>query len=380
MSKAKITVILLLFITTLALSFGAGYNVALRNEYHSAASQGPDAVVQAWNLIFANYVERERLNASKLSQAAIKGMVAELGDPHTSYFSPEDYQLGLGALEGKFGGIGAQVAIRDKQLVIIAPIPGSPAAKAGIKPGDTLLKINDRSTAEMSLAEAVLTIRGTKGTSVKLVIRHQGETEPVEMEIIRAEIELPSVRLEMKGDIVYLVIGHFSSRTDAELSTVLAQINPQAATGIILDLRSNPGGMLEAVVDVASYFLREGIVVNVRDNRGQFTGHSVKPGKTVTDLPMIVLVDNYSASGSEVLSGALQDYSRAIIAGTRTFGKGSVNLMYRLKDGSGLSLTTARWLTPNGRLIEGSGLEPNIELKLSGEDAINWAIEELHRR
>ncbi|GAJ04019.1 unnamed protein product, partial [marine sediment metagenome] len=231
-------------------------------------------------------------------------------------------------------GIGAYVAVKDEQIMIIAPIADSPAAKAGIKAGDIILAINGRSASEMSLAEAVLYIRGPKGTSVRLLILHQGETEPEEIEIVRAEIEVPSVYFEMRGDIAYINITYFSERTNEELSPVLQSITQEAATGIILDLRSNPGGLLQTVVDVASRFLNKGIVVDVVDNQGEHTTSAVKPKGATTDLSLVVLVDSYSASGSEVLAGALQDYARATIAGTRTYGKGSVNILHQLKDGS----------------------------------------------
>ena len=239
------------------------------------------------------------------------------------------------------------------------------------------MEVNDRSASELSLTEVVLNIRGPKGTPVRLLILHQGETEPEEIEIIRDEIEVPSVHFEMKGDIAYIIITYFSERTDEELSPVLQSIIQEAATGIILDLRSNPGGLLQTVVDVASHFLKEGVVVDVVDNQGKHTTSTVKPKETTTDLLLVVLVDSYSASGSEVLAGALQDYDRATIAGTTTYGKGSVNILLQLKDGSGLYITTARWLTPNGRPIEGEGIDPDYELELEGEDAIEWAIDYL---
>jgi len=376
MSKTtKIIMIALSLAIILALSFGAGY--ALGTRTHPSLAQGLDSVAEAWNIISSDYVDKDRLDTSILSQAAIKAMVEALDDPYTSYLDAETYQLSLSNLKGKFEGIGAHVAIKDEQLMIIAPIAGSPAAKAGIKAGDKILEINGRSTSGMSLAEAVLNVRGPKGTSVRLLILHQSETKPEEIEIVRAEIELPSVRFEMRGDIGYINITYFSARTDEELSSALSSITQEAATGIILDLRSNPGGLLEAVVDVASCFLKEGVVVNVVDSQGKHTTLSVKPSRVATDLPLIVLVDSYSASGSEVLAGALQDYARATIAGTRTYGKGSVSVLHQLKDGSGLNITTARWLTPDGRLIEGEGLSPDYELELTGEDAIQWAIDYL---
>jgi carboxyl-terminal processing protease len=370
----KIMVIALLGVS-LVLSFGAG--CALDTRTPPSSSQSLDIVEEAWNIIFEDYVERDRLDASKLGQAAIRGMVEALDDPYTSYLDAETYQLSLSSLEGKFEGIGAQVAVEDNQLVIIAPIADSPADKAGIRAGDIILEIDAKPTAEMSLAEAVLFIRGPRGTSVRLLVLHQGETEPEEIEIIRAEIELISVRFEMRQDIAYVNITYFSGGTDEELSPVLDSIIGEAATGIILDLRSNPGGVLPAVVDVASHFLKEGVVVDVVDNQGSHTTMAVKPEQVTTDLPLVVLVDSYSASGSEVLAGALQDYGRAAIAGTTTFGKGSVNVLRQLKDGSGLYITTARWLTPSGHLIEGEGIDPDYELEVEGEDAIQWAIDYL---
>ncbi len=371
----KIIVITLLLVVSLALSFGAG--CALGDRTPPSLGPGLDSVAEAWDLIINDYVDKDRLDTSTLSQAAIKGMVEALDDPYSAYLDAAAYQLSLSDLEGKFEGIGAYVAVKDEQIMIIAPIADSPAAKAGIKAGDIILAINGRSASEMSLAEAVLYIRGPKGTSVRLLILHQGETEPEEIEIVRAEIEVPSVYFEMRGDIAYINITYFSERTNEELSPVLQSITQEAATGIILDLRSNPGGLLQTVVDVASRFLNKGIVVDVVDNQGEHTTSAVKPKGATTDLSLVVLVDSYSASGSEVLAGALQDYARATIAGTRTYGKGSVNILHQLKDGSGLYLTTARWFTPSGRPIEGEGIAPDYELDLEEEDAIEWAIDYL---
>jgi len=374
MSKTiKVIAVSLLLAAIVVVSLGAGY--ALGTRASPTSEQGLDVVEQAWNTILQDYVDKDRLDTNAMSQGAIKGMVEALDDPYTSYLDAETYQLSLGNLEGKFEGIGAHVAAKDGQLVIIAPIADSPADRAGIRAGDIILEIDDRSTSGMSLAEAVLSIRGPEGTTVALLVLHQGEAEPEVIEIVRAEIELSSVRFEMMGDIAYINITYFSERTDEELSPVLGSIAQQAAAGIILDLRGNAGGLLDTVIDVAGFFLKEGVVVDVVDNEGKHTASSVKPSQIATDLPLVVLVDGSSASGSEVLVGALQDYARATIAGTRTYGKGSVNILRQLKDGSGLYITTARWLTPNGRLIEGEGLYPDYELELEGEDAIQWAID-----
>jgi len=381
MSKTmKFTLISLLLVAVLVLSFGFGYDLGSRTP--PSQREGLESVGQAWDIIFNEYVDKDQLDTTTLSQGAIEGMLEALDDPYTSYLDAESQQLGLSTLEGEFEGIGAHVTIRDEQLTIIAPIADSPADKAGIRAGDVILEIDGVSTAEMSLAEAVLKIRGHEETSVRLLILHKELGQTVEqyelmeeIEVVRAKIELPSIYLEMKGDIAYIVIAYFSERTDEELSPVLESIIEKEARGIILDLRHNSGGLLPVVIDVASHFLKEGVVVNVVDSRGEQTALEVEPMEVTTDLPMVVLVDSFTASGGEVLAGALQDYGRATIAGNKTFGKGSVNVLRQLKDGSAVYITTARWLTPSGRLIEGEGIEPDYELELGVEETIQWAID-----
>ncbi|MBI2848266.1 MAG: S41 family peptidase [Chloroflexi bacterium] len=375
--RIKITLITLTLVTTLIFSFGAGC-ITVPQAIPSTASQRDVGIVEeVWDIVFRNYVEADKLDADKLREGAIRGMLDALDDPYTTYLTPRAFQLSQTELHGSFDGIGATVGVRDGKLMIIAPLPSSPAFRAGIKPGDQILEVDGRSTEGMGVEEAVSLIRGTRGTLVTLLVLHEGETEAVEIEIIRAEIKLTSVFFEMRDDIAHIIITHFNENTDEELIPVLAEVNRGQAAGIILDVRSNPGGLLNEVVDVTSHFLKEGIVVSVVDNRGNKTSDKVKTTSLTTDLPMVVLTDNFSASGSEVLAGALQDHGRATIAGTKTFGKGSVNQLNRLSNGAGLYITIARWLTPNGRLIEGEGIIPDIELDLEGEDAVNWAIDYL---
>ncbi len=372
--KMKVAALSLFLVAVIALAFTAGCFISDRTPEPTDLG----IVEEAWDIILQDYVENDQIDTNVLAQGAIRGMLEALDDPYTSYLDAEDYQLSMGELEGSFEGIGAYVTIEDEQLMIIAPIAGSPADRAGIQAGDMILEIDGQSTAGMSLAEAVLLVQGPAGTQVNLLVLHKGETEPVLIEVVRAVIEVASVEFEMRQEIAYIVISHFSERTAEELSPVMETIAQQGAEGIVLDLRGNPGGLLEVVVDVAGFFLEEGsVVVDVVDNEGNHEVYSVEPGRIATDLPLVVLVDEYSASGSELLAGALQDHGRATIAGTTTFGKGSVNILRQLSDGSGLYITNARWLTPNGRLIEGVGIYPDYELELEGEDAIQWAIDYL---
>jgi carboxyl-terminal processing protease len=373
----KRTIVIALLLASLVLSLAPGCSPITALTGPDNAGPGLGTVSEAWDIIFEDYVEKDSLDAEALRQGAIKGMVEALDDPYTAYLDAETYQLSLSGLEGRFDGIGAAVTRRDDKIIIVEPFPDSPAEKAGIRANDEVLEIDGNSVSEMSLVEAVLLVRGPRGTPVKLLVLHDGETEPVEIEVVRDEIEIASVHFRMIEDIAYIKITDFSARTDDELLSALNSLIQENASGIILDLRRNLGGTLTSVVDVASRFLTEGIVVSVVDSQGSRTTRPVVHQEVTTDLPLVVLVDDYSASGSEVLAGALQDYSRATIAGSQTFGKGSVNILRRLSDGSGLYITFARWFTPHGRLIEGQGIVPDYQLEMEGEEAIQWAVDYL---
>ena len=333
---------------------------------------------EAWEIISRDYVDQSKVDSTKLGRGAIQGMLDALDDPYTTYLDPDQYRLNIAHQQGSFGGIGATVGIRDGQIVVVAPIPGTPAAKAGVKAGDAIVAVNGESTEGLSINEVVLLIRGPEGTPVTVTVRHVGETDTVDLVITRAQIDVPSVSNEMRDSIAYIQIHLFSDRTDDELIPVISGLGDSGATGIILDLRSNPGGPVDAVVDVASHFLDQGVVLYIVDNAGRETSYPVKNSAVKTTLPIVVLTDNFSASGSEVLSGALQDDNRAIVAGTQTYGKGSADRWYELSDGSGLYLTTSRWLTPDRRLIEGKGITPDFPLDLQGDDLVNWAIDYLN--
>lgn len=373
--RIKLLVLSLLLVFSLALSFGVGYIAG--GSFPAGSGEGISKVVEAWGIIIEKYVAGDEIDVDVLAEAAIRGMMDEVADPHSAYLDPAAYQHSLADFEGQYEGIGAEVTVEDGQIMITVPYAGSPAAEAGIEAGDIILAVDGRSTAEMSLAEVVALVRGPKGTTVRLLVRHQDETEAEEILVVRDEIKEVSVHLEMLGNIAYISISRFTERTSGELEPVLEGLSQQQAAAIILDLRHNPGGLLSAVIDVTSHFLTDGVVLSVVDSDGKREVYEVTSRQVTTALPMVVLVDAFSASGSEVLAGALQDSGRAEVAGTITFGKGSVNQLYQLQDGSGLYLTVARWYTPDGRLIEGQGIEPDYVLELAGDDLVEWAIDYL---
>ena len=373
--QLKVFLIILLTLPVVSVLFVGG---CVADNTPSQNQTGLELVDQAWNAIVQNYVEPAKINSDNLSRGAVKGIMDALNDPYSAYLDPETYKLFQSYLQGKFEGIGAEVALNsDAKPVIIAPLDQSPAAKAGIKTGDIILAVNGKPTDGMSLVEVVLNVRGPAGTSVTLTILHEGDTVPVDIEIVRTQIESPSVNWEMKGDIAYIRIFQFGERTNDEFNSALQSIDLKNTAGIILDLRSNPGGLVPAVVDVASHFIKEGVVLTLVNNKGERTSESVHPNGVFTDLPMVVLVDQYSASGSEVLTGALRDHKRATIAGTKTFGKGSYDIDIPLQDGSDIYLTVGRWLTPDGQLIEGQGIEPDYVLDITGDAEVQWAIDYL---
>lgn len=359
----------LLVVVLIILSFGAGF--AYSQLLTGAAPELPaefNALGEAWELLSEDYVNKDALDPEELSRGAIEGMLEALGDPYTSYL--ESYQVAWSDLEGSFEGIGAIVSMEDGELTVVSPIAGGPAERQGVRSGDKILEVDGEPTSEMNLMEAVLKVRGDKGTTVTLLILHQGETTPVAIEIVREEIKLDSVYLDMlPDDIAHIQITHFAERTPVELTSALNSALQSDAWGIILDLRGNPGGLLDVVVDVANEFLDGGIILYAADGEGDIIeDFPASSGGLATDLPLIVLVDGGSASGSEVLAGALQDHERATLIGTITYGKGSVNILHELSDGSALYVTTARWLTPDLHLIEGVGLTPDIEVEITAED------------
>ena len=366
-------------VTVFLLGIACGVAVPLIPQA-DAPPQGLELVEEVWQLIQRDFVDSEALDHNKLAEGAVRGLIEALDDPYTSYLTPEQYELSITRLTGEFSGIGAMITIEEGQLIVIAPIAGSPAEQAGIRPGDKILEVDGESTAEMSLHEAALKIRGPQGTKVSLLVLHPDEDIPREIEITRAEIKLPSVEWEMlPGNIAHIRVSNFTERTNSEFASALSDVMAHGATGIVLDLRGNPGGLLAAAVKVASQFLEEGIVVYALDNKRERTDWPVRDGGMAPDTPLAVLVNSHTASAGEVVAGALQDHNRGLIIGVSTHGKGSMNRVHRLSDGGALYITFARWFTPDGRQIDREGIAPDIELELTPEDIENDRDPQLDR-
>ena len=321
-----------------------------------------ERLVEVWELLQREHIDRADMDGKTLSDGAIRGMLQAMDDPYAGYLTAEQFSLESQDIKGFFEGIGAEVGMRDGRITIIAPIPDTPAEEAGIRPGDVILEIDGVTTQGLSLLESVYMIRGEKGTTVELLVLHLNSNEPVSIIITRGVIPLTSVRLLMQvGAIGHLRLSGFTGTTEEDLKEALDRFERSQGVGLILDLRNNPGGLVSSVVQVASQFLEGGrLVLYQIDANGRRTDWNTKSGGKALDVPVVVMVNAFSASASEVLSGAFMDHNRATVIGTTTFGKGSVGNLWPLDDGSGINFTVARWFTPNGTLIEGTGITPDV--------------------
>ncbi len=322
------------------------------------------AFTQALELVQRNYVEKP--DTKELMQGAIRGMIASL-DPHSSYMSERQFKEMNVDIKGEFTGVGIQIGIKNQQLTIIAPIEDTPGFRAGLAAGDKILKINEDWTKDMSIEQAVDKMRGPRGTAVRLMILRDTWDKPKEFKIVRDIIKVQSVKSKMLDDSIGFVrIIQFQGQTPEELEKALKSLEAKGMKKLILDLRNDPGGLLDASVDVSSKFLpKDSLVVYLqgrqKTDRKDFLTTSAEIPRT---YPMVVLVNTGSASASEIVSGALQDSKRALILGTQTFGKGSVQTVFPLESGGGIRLTTAKYYTPSGRSIQNVGITPDIEVKL----------------
>ena len=328
-----------------------------------------------WNLLeekFVSSTTTEPVSTEEHIQAAISGLVRSYGDPYTTYMPPVDAAAFNEDISGNFSGVGMEVGMREDVVTVIAPLPQSPAEKAGIMAGDSIVRVNDQSTEGISVDEAVQLIRGEQGTEVKLTIYREGESEFRDITIVRDTITIPTIKTEKRDDVFIVSLYSFNAIAESEMQRALREFVQSDAEKLVLDLRGNPGGYLQSAVNIASYFLPMGKTV-VRESFGDGTKEDVyrSSGRELgraAPKQVVVLVDGGSASASEILAGALKEHGVATLIGTQTFGKGSVQELIELEHGSALKVTVARWLTPNGTSISEGGLTPDMVVERTMED------------
>ena len=370
--------LLLLLIIALGISFGAGLLTG-KNQVVCRVCQ-PEQIDfslfwEAYETLQSRFVDPEKIDTQKIIYGAIEGMVKSLEDPYTIFLSPEETKKFKEDISGRFEGIGIEIGKKDEQLQVIAPLEGTPAKTAGLKAGDKILQINDTPTIDLSIDEAVNLIRGPKGTKVVLTIFREGLKAPKEVEITRDVIEIPSMSWELKDisendKIAYIKIYQFSEKAGFDFAVAVREILNSPANKIVLDLRNNPGGYLEISQEIAGWFLEQGNTVVIEDFGGKQDQrvYQSQGNSRLLQYPMTIIINEGTASASEILAGALRDNRGIKIIGEKSYGKGSIQELEELKGGSVLKITVAKWLTPNGELITGKGLEPDIKIEVSPED------------
>ena len=350
-------------------------NTSIQNKLPQGEDRNIDFSLfwKVWDLLKEKYVNKNSLDTQTLIYGAIKGMLKATGDPYSNFFNPKETQDFAQEISGNFDGIGAELGIKDDILTVIAPLDNSPAQKAGLLAGDKILKIEDKSTSDMTIDQAVDLVRGEKGTTVKLTIFHKGAQETKDISIVRDTIQVKSVKLDFKdNNVAYLKINKFSEDTSKEFDLAMNTIISKNSKGIILDLRNNPGGFLDQSVDVASRLIPRGKpVVIEEDSTGKKDTLNTAGGDKLSNLPMVILINEGSASASEILAGALKDDRNITLIGKKSFGKGSVQELISLPQGSSAKITVAKWLTPNGDYIMEKGISPDIDIDLTLDDFNN---------
>jgi carboxyl-terminal processing protease len=324
-----------------------------------------------YNKLSENFVDPEKIDNQKIVYGAIEGMAKSLGDPYTSFFDPEQSKQFNDDLSGYFSGIGAEVGIKKDQLTIVSPLKGTPAEKAGLMPGDIIIKIDNNDATGMTVEEAVKLIRGKKGTEVVLNIYRDSWLTSKDIKIIRDTIKVPSVEWELKNnDVAYIQIFQFDQSLSLDFKKIAIEILNSPAKKIILDLRNNPGGYLELSQEIAGWFLEIGRVVTIEDfgKDKEQEIYKTNGNANFINYPMVVLINSGSASASEILAGTLRDNREIKLIGTKSFGKGSVQQVINLKDGSSIKITIAKWLTPKGISISEVGLVPDIKVEITEKD------------
>jgi carboxyl-terminal processing protease len=324
---------------------------------------------QVWGELESMHIDKKEIDSEKMLYGAISGMVDSLGDPYTSFFDPQENKEFKDQLSGVYEGVGIQLGYKDKQLVVMAPLSGTPAESVGVKAGDLILKIGDKETTGVTLPEAVSLIRGPAGSSIRLTLLRKGADKPYEAEIVRDKIKVKSVELvEKEGKIAHVRLSRFGDGTNQEWDETVEKVLSEGYKGVVLDLRNNPGGYLESAIYISSEFLNEGVVVRKELSGGRKEEVKVDREGRLINIPLIVLINQGSASASEIVAGALQDYNRATVVGEKSFGKGTVQATRQYENGAGLHITVEKWLTPNGSWVNETGITPQLEVLLSEED------------
>jgi len=324
---------------------------------------------EAWDIVHRQYVEQP-VDDVALMQGAIRGMMEALGDEQTYYMNPEMYKTETLSLQGEYEGIGAHVDMEGEYLTIVSPMAGSPAEQAGLHPGDKVIAIDGQDMTGIPPEEVRLKVLGPEGTQVKLTVQREGESEPLEFVITRARITIRSAEGKMlENGIGYIDINTFGDRTTQELRAALEEVMAQNPRGLVVDLRNNPGGYLTTAIEVSSEFIEEGIIMYEQYGDGKRDQYEASGKGQATNVPIVVLINSGSASASEILAGALQDYERAKLVGVQSYGKGSVQNRVPLSNDQGAArVTIAKWLTPEERAIDGVGLAPDVYVEMSVED------------
>ena len=324
---------------------------------------------QVWSIMNNDFVDKTKLEDKELFYSALRGLVNGLGDPYTVFFDPETTKEFDEQIDGRFGGIGAELSVKDGGIMtIVAPMPETPAEKAGLMPGDKIFSVDGKEVSGMILEKVVRLIRGPEGTTVTLVIV-RGEEEPKEYIITRAIIEMKSVKYEFRPDgLAYLQISGFNSDTSELVSKFEKELKTKKPRGIIVDLRNDPGGLLETALDIGSKWVEKDVLLIEKFGDGREIKYNAGSKAVFKGYPTVVLINEGSASASEIVAGALQDYKLATLVGKKSFGKGSVQMLKKLTDGSAVKVTVAKWLTPNGRSINELGIEPDITVEFTKAD------------
>lgn len=374
--RSRIQIPLIIFISFVLFAgvFGAGFATALVIYRHQNPTADNDAFGLYWEVW--DLVEKEFYgqlpDQTELTYSAIRGSLAALNDPYTVFVEPQPREMERDSLRGSFGGVGAAVSKNEAGEIVLSPFEDQPAIKAGIQEGDVLLAVDGQPIdPSLTVEEVVLMIRGPVGEEVILKVRHQAGGETEDIAVVRAIIELPSATWDILAEdptIGYIYLSRFSERSAEELETAIKELEADGAEKLILDLRYNGGGLVQSAIGILDLFVDNQVVLYQQSSGGQELSYKTKKGGLALDIPLAILVNNGTASASEIVSGALQDLGRAKLVGEKTYGKGSVQNVYDLSDGSSLHVTSARWLTPNRRQLDGDGLEPDITVSLQDQE------------